>query len=331
MKILVTGATGFIGGALCRELVARGDRVRAFHRATSNTTLLDDLPLEHHIGDLNDPSSIVHAMKGVDAVIHCAAQLGSTTDWQRFYNVTVRGTCSVLDIARETKVRRFVHTSSVAALGIPEYGRSRKDQSILSETHTWNFSPRYWQYGYAKYLAELEVQRAAAMGLDVTIVNPSSVFGPGDILRSQNSVIRLVSERGLRLSAPGGMNVVHIADVVRGHLAALEYGLRGERYILGGENIPHTQFFRAILETAGINARIIELSLPLVRLLQKLFFLTSGLLHLDINPGILNLAGYYFYYDLEKATRQLRLPKPLSTREAVSDANQWFKEHSNPC
>ena len=327
MKILVTGATGFIGGAICRALTVQGDQVRAFHRATSNTTLLDDLAIEHFIGDLNDPSSFKNAFKGVDAVIHCAAQLGSTTDWQRFYNVTVRGTRAVLEAAHEAKVRRFVHTSSVAALGVPESGPVRNNHTPISETHTWNFDPRRWQYGYAKYLAELEVQRAVTLGLDAVIVNPSSVFGPGDILRSQNSVIRLVAERGLRLSAPGGMNVVHITDVVHGHLAALEHGLRGERYILGGENIPHENFFYTILETAGIQARLINLPLPLVRLMRKLFFVTSRLFHLDINPGILNLAGFYFYYDLEKSMRQLNLPAPLSARQAVADANLWFKEH----
>jgi dihydroflavonol-4-reductase len=327
LKILVTGATGFIGGAICRAVTAQGDQVRAFHRATSNTTLLDDLAVEHYIGDLNDPSSFKNAFKGVDAVIHCAAQLGSTTNWQHFYNVTVRGTRAVLDAAREAKVRRFVHTSSVAALGVPESGPVRNNHTPISETHTWNFDPQRWQYGFAKYLAELEVQRAVTLGLDAVIVNPSSVFGPGDILRSQNSVIRLVAERGLRLSAPGGMNVVHIADVVRGHLAALEHGRRGERYILGGENIPHEHFFHTIMETAGIQARLINLPLPLVRLMRKLFFVTSRLFHLDINPGILNLAGYYFYYDLEKSMRQLNLPAPFSARQAVADAHQWFKEH----
>jgi len=327
LKILVTGATGFIGGAICRALTTRGDQVRAFHRATSNTSLLDDLAVEHYLGDLNDLSSFKSSFKGVDAVIHCAAQLGGAADWQRFYAVTVRGTRAVLEAAREAKVRRFVHTSSVAALGVPESGPLRKNPITISETHTWNFDPKRWQYGFAKYLAEMEVQRAVTMGLDAVIVNPSSVFGPGDILRNRNSVIRLVAEGGLRLSAPGGMNVVHIADVVRGHLAALEYGRRGERYILGGENIPHERFFRSILDAAGIHARLVTLPLPLVSWVRKLFTLTSGLLHLDINPGILNLAGYYFYYDLEKSMHELHLPEPLTARQAVSDANHWFKEH----
>ena len=330
MKILITGSTGFIGSAICRELVSRGEQVIAFHRSGSNTIPLNDLTIEHRIGDLNDAASLNNAVKGVDAVIHCAAQLGSSTDWRQFYNVTVRGTSALLDAARAVKVKRFIHTSSVAALGVPERGYKYNSRSLLTETHTWNFPPQRWQYGYAKYLAELEVQRAVAMGLDAVIVNPSSVFGPGDVLRLQSSVVRMVTERGLRLSAPGGMNVVHIHDVVLGHLAALEHGLCGERYILGGENLSHDRFIQLILESAGLSTRIITLSLPLVKLIQKLFFLTSRILHLSINPGILNLAGYYFYYALEKSIKQLGLPSPSNAKQTIADATQWFKEHPAP-
>jgi hypothetical protein len=85
------------------------------------------------------------------------------------------------------------------------------------------------------------------------------------------------------------------------------------------------------METAGIHARLINVPLPLIGLIRRLFFLTSGLFHLDINPGILNLAGYYFYYDLEKSLCQLNLPTPLNARQAVADANQWFKEHPQQC
>lgn len=326
MNILVTGSTGFIGCAICHELVNLGEKVTAFHRSTSNTTPLDDLEINHQIGDMNDSASLIHAVNGIDVVIHCAAQLGRVTDWNRYFDVTVRGTRSILDAARAAGVRRFIHTSSVAALGVPERRVKKSSTALLSETHTWNYPPQRWQYGYSKYLAELEVQRAVAMGLDAVIVNPASVFGPGDFLRARNSVIRMVTERGLRLSAPGGMNVVHIRDVVLGHLAALEHGRCGERYILGGENLPHDIFFQHILDTAGLTARIIPLPLPLIKQIRKAFFLSSHIFHLSINPGILNLAGFYFYYDLEKSHKQLNLPTPLSASQAITDAYRWFKE-----
>jgi dihydroflavonol-4-reductase len=262
LKILVTGATGFIGGAICRELVARGDYVRAFHRASSNTSLLDDLPVEHQVGDLEHPPSLRQAVKGMDAIIHCAAQLGSHGNWQSYQSVTIQGTRTILEAALEAHIKRFIHTSSVAALGVPEVDPSHRYTPLLSENHTWNFDPQRWPYGYAKYLAELEVQRAVALGLDAVILNPSSVFGAGDLLRNRSSIIRMVAERGLRLSTVGGMNVVHVNDVVHGHLAALENGHRGQRYILGGENIPHHRFMCLIMESAGIHAQLIKHAPP---------------------------------------------------------------------
>lgn len=327
MKVLVTGSTGFIGGAICRELIARGDHVRAFHRARSNTSLLDDLPVEHQIGDLNDPPSLSRAVKNMDAIIHCAAQLGSHGDWSNYQAITIQGTRAILEVAREANIKRFIHTSSVAALGVPEIGPSRRTIPLLSEYHTWNFYPQRWPYGYAKYLAELEVQRAVALGMDAVILNPSSVFGAGDLLRNRNSIIRLVAERGLRFSTAGGMNVVHIHDVVQGHLAALEYGRRGERYILGGENITFDWFINTVNEISGHHAQVINLPLPLVRLMRKLSRVTARLLHLNNNLGILNLAGFHFYYDIEKSLRELKLPAPLCSRQAVVDAYLWFKEH----
>jgi dihydroflavonol-4-reductase len=326
LKILVTGATGFIGGAICRELVARGDYVRAFHRASSNTSLLDDLPVEHQVGDLEHPPSLRQAVKGMDAIIHCAAQLGSHGNWQSYQSVTIQGTRTILEAALEAHIKRFIHTSSVAALGVPEVDPSHRYTPLLSENHTWNFDPQRWPYGYAKYLAELEVQRAVALGLDAVILNPSSVFGAGDLLRNRSSIIRMVAERGLRLSTVGGMNVVHVNDVVHGHLAALENGHRGQRYILGGENIPHHRFMCLIMESAGIHAQLIKLPLSLVTVLRNLSKGASKLLHFDINPEILNLAGFHFYYDLEKSRRVLGLPPPLDARQAVTDAFQWFKE-----
>ena len=123
------------------------------------------------------------------------------------------------------------------------------------------------------------------------------------------------------------MNVVHIHDVVLGHLAALEYGRRGERYILGGENIPHQAFISDVMEIAGVHAQPINLPHSLVTLMRTLSRGTRMLVHMGINPGILHLAGYYFYYNLEKSIRELRLPPPCSARQAVQEAYLWFKEH----
>jgi dihydroflavonol-4-reductase len=162
MNIFITGATGFIGGALCRAFSARGDRVFAFHRATSNLRQLEDLPVEHVIGDLTQPATLTAAVQGMDAVFHTAAWVGMN-DAGRLYAINVEGTRTVVQAALKAGVKRLVYTSSVAALGIPAPGVP----VLLDENHTWNFRPELFPYGYAKYLAELEVQKGVAQGLEI--------------------------------------------------------------------------------------------------------------------------------------------------------------------
>ncbi len=235
MKILVTGSTGFIGGALCQALVAQGGHsVRAFHRVNSSLRLLEGLPVEHAIGDLTQPATLTAAMEGIEAVFHAAAWMGDSEPG-RLYAVTVEGTRAVLRAARQAGVRRLVHTSSVAALGVPPPHRV----TLMDETHTWNIRPEQYPYGYAKYLAELEIQKEVAQGLDAVIVNPALVLGAGDIHRGSTSILLKVAQRKVGVTMEGGLNVVHIQDVVNGHLKALECGQTGERYILGGQNLSY--------------------------------------------------------------------------------------------
>ena len=257
MKILVTGSTGFIGGALCRELVAQGYEVRAFHRTTSNLRLLENLPVEHVIGDLTQPDSVRAAVEGVEGVFHVAAWVGMN-DPGRLYAITVEGTRAVVQAALQCGVRRLVYTSSVAALGIPQPGIP----SLLDEHHTWNFRPEFFPYGYAKYLAELEIQKAVAQGLDAVIVNPSLVLGPGDLYRHTSSVIMQIATRKVGIAVTGGANVVHVADVVEGHIAAFSRGKTGERYILGHAhgNLSMQQAFALLEQIANEAHTVIRLT-----------------------------------------------------------------------
>lgn len=324
MKALVTGSTGFIGGAICRRLVEQGAQVRAFHRETSSLKLLADLPVEHALGDLTQPETLEAAVQDVDVVFHAAALLGGREDPGRMYTVTVEGTRALLKAARKAGVRRLVYTSSVAALGVPEVSRLHPPvRGLLDENHAWNCPPAIWPYGYSKYLAELEVQKAVAGGLDAVIVNPALVFGPGDVYRKTSSVVVQVASGKLRLSVEGGVNVVHIEDVVSGHLAALERGRRGARYILAGTNLPLPEMTRAIAELSGmpvpfvVPGRVVRLSAGLLKRLEDF-------LPLPVSAEMLNLAGHYFYYDGRKAQRELRLEAPLPARRALKDAYDWF-------
>lgn len=327
MNILVTGSTGFIGGKLCQALIAAGHRVRAFHRPTSSLKLLDGLPVEHALGDLTQPQTVRDAMQDIEAVFHVAA-LMSNDNPGKAYAITVEGSRAVMEAARQAGVRRLVHTSSVAALGVPEQGPGgREAPTLLDERHTWNYRPDFWAYGFAKYLAEMALQNAIAGGLDAVIVNPSVVFGAGDHYRAGNSTIVMVARGRLPLYTTGGINVVHIDDVVAGHIAALERGRCGERYILGGENLTIPQFIKLCAEIAGVKPPRLFLPAGLVRRLARPVRLLRSLISLPVSGNELRLAGRYFFYSTRKAQTELGLGSPRSARDALADAYQWYKDN----
>jgi dihydroflavonol-4-reductase len=325
-QVLVTGSTGFIGSQLCQALIAGGHQVRAFHRANSPTKGLEGLPVEHAIGDITLPETLIKALQGVEVVFHTAAKVG-TRRAGTHQKVTIDGTHNLLQAAAQAGVRRVIHTSSVAALGVPEEIKAAsKPRLLLNENHTWNLPPTNWRYGYAKYRAELEVQRAVARGLDVVIVNPAVVIGAGDINQISGNVIIQIARGRLPITIGGGLNVVHIQDVVDGHLAALERGRTAERYILGGENLPHTEFLRQIAQIAGTRAPSLSLPGRLVRSLSLPVSLVDRLLNLPVSGEALRRAGYYFYYDTRKAHQELNLPSPRPVHQAIETALQWYRD-----
>lgn len=324
MRVLVTGATGFVGSNLCRGLLARGHQVRAFHRPTSNLRLLEGLDVEHALGDLTQPETVEQALEGIDVVFHAAAWMGGADQGGRQYAVTVEGTRDLLRAALQAKVKRLVHTSSVAALGVPE--ATNGQPALIDEDHTWNYRPDFYPYGYAKYLAELEVQKAVAQGLDAVIVNPSLIFGPGDLYRQAGSIITQVAERRINVAIEGGINCVHIDDVVEGHLAALEFGRRGERYILGGENLTHMRLLQEIAEITGAPVPNLVLPTRLVRAAAGPARLMRAFLDLPVSADLLRLAGYYFFYDTQKARTRLGLSDPRPVRQALAEAYAWFTQ-----
>lgn len=327
MNILVTGSSGFIGSALCRALVNAGHHVRAFHRASSSLKRLGDLPVEHVIGDLTQPDTLSTAVEDIEVVFHTAALMGRDRHPGRLYSVTVEGTRSLLKAARQAGVKRFIHTSSVAALGVPEEpSQPQSPPRLMDEHHTWNYSPQNWHYGYAKYLAELEVQRAVAQGLDAVIVNPTIVIGAGDLYRTTSSYIVQVALRKFPFLTRGGLNIVHLDDVVEGHLAALTYGRRGERYILGGFNMSIVHFIHKIAELIGVQPPAIVFPPGLIRALARPAAWLQSFITLPVDANSLNLAGYYFYVSTRKAQEELHLAPPRPIEAAILQAYQWFQE-----
>ncbi len=330
LKILVTGSTGFIGSHLCRALVERGHRVSAFHRPTSILRLLEGLEVEHVLGDLTRPESIQAAINGVEAVFHAGAWMGGSDSTGQQYAVTVEGTRNLLQAAQKAGVHRIVHTSSVAALGVPgaahKAGSGKIQPALIDERHTWNYRPDHYPYGYAKYLAEQEVQKAVAQHMDVVIVNPTLVFGAGDVYRQASSIVTQVAERRVTVAVEGGINCVSIADVVEGHLAALAHGKTGERYILGGENLTHLNLVQRIAKITGRPEPVAVLPAGLVRSLAGPAHTLRAFLNLPLSPDLLRLAGYFFYYDLGKSERELGLTRHRPLDDAISEAYEWFQQ-----
>jgi dihydroflavonol-4-reductase len=321
---LVTGSTGFVGSHLCKGLLEQGLRVRAFHRPSSTRQLLEGLDVEHAQGDLTQPETLEAALDGIDVIFHAAAWMGGHDQAGRQYAVTVEGTRNLLVAARKAGVSRFVHTSSVAALGVPRINAGLP--VMIDENHTWNFRPDYYPYGYAKYLAELEVQRAVALGLDAVIVNPTLVFGPGDVYRQASSIITQVARRRVSVVTDGGVNCIHINDVVSGHIAAYREGQTGNRYIFGCENLTFNQLLQIIAEVTGVPAPGLVLPAWLPRTVSLPASVLQSFLNLPIPPDMLRLTGHYFFYNTHKAQSELGFTPQYTVRQAVEDSYLWFKQ-----
>ncbi len=324
MKVLVTGATGFIGSQLTAELVRRGHRVRVLRRASSRTLMLADLPdVEHVLGDILEPDAVAQAVRGCDVVYHVAA-LSSYWRAQRdqVYRVNVDGTRVVMEACLRAGVSRVVHTSSVAAIGV------RGDGLPADETTSFDAFSARWAYADSKRRAEQEVYRAVDRGLDAVIVNPVAVIGPGDHYLISSSMVLEFAKRPILAVPPGGVCLADIDAVVYGHIAAAERGRTGERYILGGENLTNQQIAATLCAIAGQ---------PPPRWTIPGWLLGPAALGVDafnritprppvVSGEQLRLAARYVFYDASKAVRELGYPL-LPFRGAAERAYRWYAAH----
>jgi dihydroflavonol-4-reductase len=328
MNILVTGATGFVGSHLCRALAEQGHRVRALHRPTSSLALLEGVPAELVQGDLFEPDSLALAARDIEVVYHCGGRVGSWTDAEEMAASHVEGTHNILSAARQCGVRRFIHTSSVAALGVPERATEANETlPIMDESHAWNYAAEEWPYGYAKHRAEGEVLSTTAEGFDTIILNPASVFGAGDKNLASSAIVMHMARGRRPPIPPGGLNVIHIDDVIAGHLAALEQGESGERYILGGENITHEQLLTTVAEVVGAPRPRWHIPGWALRTLSSPAELLGRIMDIPLRGHMFRLAGLHFYYDSRKAQRELLVPAPRTHRSGIEDAYTWYRDN----
>lgn len=325
MDVLVTGATGFIGSNLARRLVELGYPVRILMRPKSNPRAISDLESRVKIvyGDVTDRASLEDAIKGVSHVYHCAgkAYIGPGKR-EMLYNVNVLGTRNVLDAALKNGVKRVVYTSSVSAIGITG------TKQPADESQRWNLDDLKVDYFTSKHLAELEVAEAVKKGLDCVIVNPSYVFGAGDVNFNAGMLIRDLYLRKVPVYPSGGINVSDIEDVVDGHIAAMQKGRTGERYILGGKNLSYKELFDLICDIVGAPKVFVPLTESIVKLFVALTEKARKLRRITAlaNREILLSASKFFYYTPQKAIQELGL-KIRQPEESIAHAYEYYKTH----
>jgi dihydroflavonol-4-reductase len=324
MKALVTGATGFIGGAVVRALVKSGLAVRVLARAGADLQNIQNLAVERIEGDLRDPASLRRSLAGCRQLYHVAAHYALwAKDPSIFYDINVTGTKNLLEAARDVGVERIVYCSTIGAIGLPPGGGLGTEETPVS------LEQMAGHYKRSKYLAEQEVLKLARAGLPVVIVNPSAPVGAGDVKPTPTGQIIVDFMKG-RMPAyiETGMNIVDVDDVAAGHLLAMERGRIGERYILGNKNLMLREVFEIMSRLTGIKAPSIKLPrlaiLPLAYANQWIANLTGHPPRVPLE-GV-KMAKYKMHYDCSKAIRELGIP--LTPPEvALEKAVRWFRDH----
>jgi len=248
MLAFVTGATGFVGSHVARALAAQGADLRLLVRSGSDLRNIQELQVERVMGDLRDAASLKKAVAGCDVVFHVAADYRLwVRDPDEMYRSNVEGTKAILEASRKSKVRRVVYTSSVATMGFQSNGHLANEESPVS------LANMIGPYKRSKYMAEELAIEAGKSGMDVVVVNPTTPVGERDIKPTPTG--RIVVDF-LKKKFPAyvdtGLNLVDVAECAQGHIAALEKGRSGERYILGGENLTLKQILDRLADITGL-------------------------------------------------------------------------------
>ncbi len=324
-QVLVTGASGFIGGHVVQVLLERGWKVRALRRASPTPSLPQSpVGMEWVTGDLRSASEMLRASTNCQAVFHVAADYRL---WVRnsaeIYESNVQGTINVLSAARKNGVEKVVYTSSVGALGLNADGRPADENTPVS------LDDMIGHYKRSKYLAEREAEKFLLEGLPIVMVHPSTPVGPGDIKPTPTGKI-IVDYLNGRMPAylNTGLNLVHVRDVAEGHALAFERGIVGEKYILGNQNLTLEQIFAILEKLSQVKAPRVRLPYHPILWLAHVF---SGVSALTGKEPLIPLEGVkmakkFMFFDSSKAVKELGMPQ-TPVEQALQEAVTWFRTH----
>ncbi len=322
----MTGATGFVGSAVARRLLAAGHVVRVLVRPTGDRRNLDGLVVETAEGDLTDPASLRRACGDCDGVFHVAADYRLwTRDPDAMFRANVDGSLDVVRAAAEAGARRVVYTSSVATLGVPAGGGSGDEDTPVA------FADMIGPYKQSKFRAEEAVMRLVAEeGAPVVIVNPSTPVGPRDVKPTPTGRMIVEAAAG-RMPAyvDTGLNIVHVDDVAEGHLLAFDKGTIGERYVLGGENMTLGDILAEIAAIVGRPPPRVRLPhglvMPIAYVAEAWTRLSGGDEPFATADGV-RMAKKKMFFSSAKAARALGY-RWRPARQALVDAVAWFRDN----
>jgi len=321
-KVFVTGATGFIGASLVRELLAQGCQVKALVRPGSDRRNLSGLEIELCQGDLTDTRSLEKGMAYCDTLFHAAADYRLwTNDPASMYAINVQGTRNVLEAALKLGIGKVVYTSSVGTLGNPGDGTPGNEETSVS------FADMVGHYKKSKFLAEREAEGFIARGLPLVIVNPSTPVGRLDIKPTPTGKIIVdFLNRKMPAYLDTGLNIIDVEDCAKGHILAATRGRVGEKYILGNENLTLRQIFGLLEEISGIRAPKVRLPYTPILIAAYMNEAISKLTRKEplIPLAGVQMAGKFMFFDSSKAVRELGLPRQpvvVSLQKAVD----WFR------
>ena len=324
-KVLITGATGFIGNHVTRLCLERGDEVRAMVMPGEDRSPLADMDVEYVEGNLLDPDSLPKAVKGVDKLYHLAALFAIwTKDPDLHYKINVEGTRSMMQAAMAADVEKVVYTSSIAAIGVAGKGAMATEKTPF---RSWPFAS---EYILSKYISHLLVKGMVAEGLPATMVLPGLPFGPGDRAPTPTGTMILGTLKGqMKNYWDGGVCPVDVRDVAAGHLLAMDKGRVGESYLLANleANMTNKELLTLIGKIAGVDkvaSREISTK-TMLRVARVAEFISKITGRAPITTYKNSMfVTQHCYVDPSKAIEELGLPQtPIDT--AIRDAVEWFR------
>ena len=326
MKTLVTGGTGFIGSQVVRELLAENKEVRCLVRHEGPCPTLDGLDVEIMRGNICDRDAVKRAMAGCNLVFHLAAIYAIwLPDKRKFYEVNVEGSRVVCEQALKQGVKKLVYTSSIATIGI------KPGKALSDETTPFNAWKCGNDYVLTKHQGEVEALKYVEKGLPIVVVNPAFPFGERDIQPTPTGQVIINLCRGIVPGHyKGGINVVDVVDVAKGHIQAWKKGRIGERYILGNLNIEYPDFYRMVGEAGGFKPNLIS-RIPLNREAAILAGYLFEYCYANVfkrqpiaTAGSVRYSAQFLYFDVSKARRELGYTTS-SIPEAIERSIAWFE------